>query len=73
MRKKASYLTPGAGLLSRTSNAQGQTHGAVSIAEAPVPVPLSGVLLTQPPAPVAVPPSGVLITQSAAPVPPAVY
>ena len=66
MRKRASYLALGVGLVVGTSNAQGQTHLPIFIAEASVVAPPSGVLVTQPPAPVAVPPSGVLITQPTA-------
>jgi len=61
MRKSVSCLALGVGLVAGTLNAQGQTHGPTFVA--PVPVPPSGVLVTQPPAPVAVPPSGVLVTQ----------
>jgi outer membrane immunogenic protein len=63
MGKRVSYLAFGVGLLAGASIAQGQTHGPIFIAEAPVTVPSSGVLVTQSPAPVAVPPSGVLVTQ----------
>ena len=66
MRKRASYLALGVGLVVGTSNAQGQTHLPIFIAEASVVAPPSGFLVTQPPAPVAVPPSGVLITQPTA-------
>jgi len=65
MRKRASYFALGAVLVAGTTNAQGQTHGPIFIVEAPVTVPSSGVLATQPPlAPVAVPPSGLLVTQA---------
>ena len=63
MRTSISCLTLGIGLVAGTIDVQGQTHGPTFFAQAPVPVPPSGVLLTQPPAPVAVPPSGVLVTQ----------
>jgi opacity protein-like surface antigen len=63
MRRRVSYLALGVVLVAGTSNAQNQTHGPIFIAQAPVTVPPSGVLVTQPPAPVAVPPSGVLVTQ----------
>jgi hypothetical protein len=66
MRKRASYLALGVGVVVETSNAQGQTHLPIFIAEAPVVAPPSGVLVTQPPSPVVVPPSGVLITQPTA-------
>jgi hypothetical protein len=66
MSKRASYLALGVGLVVGTSNAQGQPHLPIFIAEASVVAPPSGVLVTQPPAPVAVPPSGVLITQPTA-------
>jgi hypothetical protein len=66
MRKRASYLALGVGVVVETSNAQGQTHLPIFIAEASVVAPPSGVLVTQPPAPVAVPPSGVLISQPTA-------
>jgi hypothetical protein len=66
MRKRASYLALGVGVVVETSNAQGQTHLPIFIAEASVVAPPSGVLVTQPPAPVAVPPSGVLITEPTA-------
>jgi outer membrane immunogenic protein len=68
MRKSVSCLALGVGLVAGTLNAQGQTHGPTFVAQPPVTVPPSGVLVTQPPAPVAVPPSGVLVTQSPAPV-----
>ena len=64
MRNRSPVLCSGVGLVTdRTSSAQGQRHGPIFAAEAPVTVPPSGVLVTQPPAPVAVPPSGVLVTQ----------
>jgi outer membrane immunogenic protein len=63
MIKRVSCLAFGAGLVAGTLNAQGQTHGPTFVAQAPVTVPPSGVLVTQPPAPVEVPPSGVLVTQ----------
>jgi hypothetical protein len=63
MRRSVSCLALGVGLLVGSLNAQGQTHGPIFLAQAPVTVPPSGVLPTQPPAPVAVPPSGVLATQ----------
>ena len=66
MKKRASYLALGVGLVVATSNAEGQTHLPIFIAEAPVVAPPSGVLVTQPPSPVVVPPSGVLITQPTA-------
>ena len=68
MRKRVSCLAFGVGLVAGTLNAQGQTHGPTFVGQAPVAVPPSGVLVTQPPAPVAVPPSGVLVTQPPAPV-----
>ena len=63
MRRSVSYLALGVGLLVGSLNAQGQTQGPIFVAQAPVTVPPSGVLPTQPSAPVAVPPSGVLPTQ----------
>lgn len=48
MRKSVSCLALGVGLVAGTLNAQGQTHGPTFVA--PVPVPPSGVLVTQPPA-----------------------
>jgi outer membrane immunogenic protein len=66
MRKRVSCLAFGVGLAAGTLNAQGQTHGPTFVGQAPVAVPPSGVLVTQPPAPVAVPPSGVLVTQPTA-------
>src|SRR5262245_52192967 len=66
MRRSVSYLALGVGLLVGSLNAQGQTHGPIFVAQAPVTVPPSGVLPTQPSAPVAVPPSGVLPTQPSA-------
>jgi outer membrane immunogenic protein len=63
MRKRVPCLAFGVGLVAGTLNAQGQTHGPTFVAQAPVTVPPSGVLVTQPPAPVDVPPSGVLVTQ----------
>ena len=63
MRRSVSCLTLGVGLVVGTLNAQGQTHGPTNVAQAPVTVPPSGVLPSNPPAPVAVPPSGVLATQ----------
>jgi hypothetical protein len=62
MKKRGFYLAFGVGLVAGTANAQGETQ-PIFIAEAPVTVPPSGVLMTQPPAPVAMPPSGVLMTQ----------
>ena len=62
MKKRGSYLALGVGLVAGTANAQGETQ-PIFIAEAPVTVPPSGVLMAQPPAPVAMPPSGVLMTQ----------
>ena len=62
MRRSVSCLTLGVGLVVGTLNAQGQTHGPIIVAQAPVTVPPSGVLPSHPPAPVAVPPSGVLVT-----------
>ena len=69
MRNRVSCLVLGVGLVAGTSSAQGQTHGPIFAAEAPVTVPSSGVLVTQPPAPVVVPPSGVLVTQPPFPMP----
>jgi hypothetical protein len=66
MRKKASYLALGVGVVVETSNTQGQTRLPIFIAEASVVASPSGVLVTQPLAPVAVPPSGILITQPTA-------
>src|SRR5271163_3818449 len=63
MRKSVSCLALGVGLVAGTLNAQGQTHGPTFVAQPPVTVPLSSVLVTQPPAPVAMPPSGVPVTQ----------
>jgi outer membrane immunogenic protein len=63
MRNSVSYLALGVGLTVGSLNAQGQTPAPTFVAQAPVPVPPSGVLEAQPPAPVAVPPSGVLVTQ----------
>jgi hypothetical protein len=50
MSKRASYLALGVGLVVGTSNAQGQPHLPIFIAEASVVAPPSGVLVTQPPA-----------------------
>jgi hypothetical protein len=63
MKNGVSYLALGVGLLTGTLFAYGQTPSPMLLAQAPVTVPPSGVLVTQPPAPVAVPPSGVLVTQ----------
>ena len=63
MKNAVSYLALGVGLLTGTLFAHGQTPSPMLLAQAPVTVPPSGVLVTQPPAPVAVPPSGVLVTQ----------
>jgi len=49
--------------LAGTLIAHGQTSGRIIVAQAPVTVPPSGVLVTRSPAPVAVPPSGVLVMQ----------
>ena len=62
MKSGVSYLTLGIGLLTGPLFAYGQTPGPTLVAQAPVTVPPSGVLVTQPPAPVPVPPSGVLVT-----------
>jgi outer membrane immunogenic protein len=67
MRNTVSCLVISVGLVTGASNAQGQRSGTIFTAEAPVTVPPSGVLVTQPPAPVAVPPSGVLVTQPPVP------
>jgi hypothetical protein len=53
-------------LLAGTLIAYAQTPALTLVAQAPVTVPPSGVLVTQPPAPVPVPPSGVLVTQPSA-------
>jgi len=62
LRNSVLCLVLGVGLLAGTSIAHGQTPMPTLVAQAPVTVPPSGVLVTQPPAPVAVPPSGVLVT-----------
>ena len=62
MKSGVSYLTLGIGLLTGPLFAYGQTPSPTFVAQAPVTVPPSGVLVTQPPAPVPVPPSGVLVT-----------
>jgi hypothetical protein len=62
MKNGVSYLALGIGLLTGTLIAFGQTPSPTLVAQAPVTVPPSGVLVTQPPAPVPVPPSGVLLT-----------
>ena len=62
MKSGVSYLTLGIGLLTGPLFAIGQTPSPTFVAQAPVTVPPSGVLVTQPPAPVPVPPSGVLVT-----------
>jgi hypothetical protein len=58
-----SIVVLGVGLLAGTSIAYGQTPKPTLVAQAPITVPPSGVLVTPPLAPVAVPPSGVLVTQ----------
>jgi outer membrane immunogenic protein len=63
MRNSVSCLALGVWLVAGTLIAHGQTPGRIIIAQAPVTVPPSGVLVTQSPAPVAVPPSGVLVMQ----------
>jgi hypothetical protein len=63
LRKRVVCLVLGVGLLAGTSIAHGRTPKPTLVAQAPITVPPSGVLVTQPPAPVAVPPSGVLVTQ----------
>ena len=45
MRKRVSCLAFGVGLVAGTLNAQGQTHGPTFVAQAPVAVPPSGVLV----------------------------
>jgi outer membrane immunogenic protein len=72
MGKRVFNLAFSVALLAGTSIAQGQTYGPIFMAEAPVTVPPSGVLVTPPPAPVAVPPSGVLATPSVAAPPPGI-
>jgi len=67
MRKGFSYPVLGVWQVAGISNAERQTRGRIFIAEAPIGVPPSGVLVTQPPAPVAVPPSGVLQPTAANP------
>jgi hypothetical protein len=67
MRKRVSYPVLAVGQVAGTSNAERQTRGRIFIAEAPIRVPPSGVLVTQPPAPVAVLPSGVLQPTAADP------
>ena len=62
MKNGVSYLALGIGLLTGTLIAYGQTPRPTLVAQAPVTVPPSGVLVTQPPAPVPVPPSGILVT-----------
>jgi hypothetical protein len=63
LRNSVFCLALGVGLLAGTSIANGQTPKPTLVAQAPIAVPPSGVLVTPPPAPVAVPPSGVLVTQ----------
>ncbi len=63
LKNTLSCLALGIRLLTGTLFAYGQTPSPRLVAQAPVTVPPSGVLVTQPPAPVAVPPSGVLVTQ----------
>jgi hypothetical protein len=63
VRNSAFCLVLGVGLLTGTLIAHAQTPRPTLVAQAPVTVPPSGVLVTQPPAPVTVPPSGVLLTQ----------
>ena len=63
MRNSVLCLVLGVGLLAGTLIAHGQTPMPTLVAQAPVTVPPSGVLVTQPPAPVPIPPSGVLVTQ----------
>ena len=60
MKSGVSYLTLGIGLLTGPLFAYGQTPSPTFVAQAPVTLPSSGVLVTQPPAPVPVLPSGVL-------------
>lgn len=61
MKNGVPYLALGIGLQTGTLIAYGQTLSPTLGAQAPVTVPPSGVLITQPPAPVGVPPSGVLV------------
>jgi hypothetical protein len=63
LRNSVLCLVLGVGLLAGTLIAHAQTPRPTLVAQAPVTVPPSGVLMTQPPAPVAVPPSGALVTQ----------
>ena len=61
MRNCVSCLALGILLVAGTLNANGQTSVPTVVAQAPVTVPPSGVLVTPPPALSAVPPSGVLV------------
>jgi hypothetical protein len=66
VRNSVFWLVLGVGPLAGTLIAHAQTPRPTLVAQAPVTVPPSGVLVTQPPAPVAVPPSGVLVTRPTA-------
>jgi hypothetical protein len=61
VRKCVSCLAFSMWLAAGSFNANGQTRVPTVVAQAPVTVPPSGVLVTPPPAPSAVPPSGVLV------------
>ena len=63
MRNSAFCLVLSVGLLAGTLIAHAQSPMPTLVAQAPVTVPPSGVLVTQPLAPVPIPPSGVLVTQ----------
>jgi hypothetical protein len=63
VRNSAFCLVLGVGLLAGTLIAHAQSPMPTLVAQAPVPIPPSGVLVTQPTAPVPIPPSGVLVTQ----------
>jgi hypothetical protein len=63
MKNCVSYLALGIWLAAGSLSANSQTRPPTVVAQAPVTVPPSGVLLTPPPAPAVVPPSGVLVTQ----------
>lgn len=61
VRNTVLCLVLGVGLLAGTSIAHAQSPMPNRVAQAPVTVPPSGALVTEPPAPVVVPPSGVLV------------